>query len=421
MRRHMAAGLGLAVAAALSAATAGAKDWYVSPAGSDAGDGASAGQAFREIRKSLVVVKPGDTVHVADGTYLGFTAERIEGAADRPISIRATGTNAFVCATSDRPDNRDTIFMTGCRFLIIDGLNVTNAARAGVRVDNSPHVTIRNGRFGDNGNWGIFTDFSDDLCIESNECYGSRREHGIYTSNSGDRPVIRGNRCHDNAGCGIHMNGDASMGGDGLIKGALIENNIVCRNGRRGGAGINMDGVQDSIVRNNLLFDNHASGIALYHGDGAQGPKGNRVFNNTIDMAPDGRWAILVGGSAGRNVIRNNVLHNRNPRRGGINYQSEADVASTDSDYNIFGGAGAATPNDSAPVPLPEWQAAGHETHSLACDIARVAVNPPSDYRLSAGSPAIDAGDRVEGVAADLDGRPRPAGKAWDIGAYEWR
>ena len=31
------------------------------------------------------------------------------------------------------------------------------------------------------------------------------------------------------------MNGDASMGGDGIITGALIENNIIYNNGVRGG------------------------------------------------------------------------------------------------------------------------------------------------------------------------------------------
>ena len=37
-------------------------------------------------------------------------------------------------------------------------------------------------------------------------------EHGIYVSNSGDRPIIRGNLVHDNHANGIHMNGDAQPG-----------------------------------------------------------------------------------------------------------------------------------------------------------------------------------------------------------------
>jgi len=45
------------------------------------------------------------------------------------------------------------------------------------------------------------------------------------------------------------------------------------------------------------------------------------------------------------------------------------------------------------------------------------------DYRLQAGSPAIDAGDddaiNATGVTIDLDGNPRIVGGAVDMGAYE--
>lgn len=44
------------------------------------------------------------------------------------------------------------------------------------------------------------------------------------------------------------------------------------------------------------------------------------------------------------------------------------------------------------------------------------------DFRLTAGSPAIDAGEDLsaKGVGCDVTGKPRPAGKAFDIGAYEY-
>jgi hypothetical protein len=38
------------------------------------------------------------------------------------------------------------------------------------------------------------------------------------------------------------------------------------------------------------FFNNHASGIILFQIDGAEGPRGNRVYHNTIDMPADGRW-----------------------------------------------------------------------------------------------------------------------------------
>src|ERR1019366_5737222 len=234
--------------------------YSVSPSGSDTNP-CSAANPCREIRRALTLVHPGDIVHAADGLYLGFTAQGIIGSAVSPVTIQAPGTNAYIRATTDRPDNRDNILITFCQYMVIDGLNSTNAPCAGLRIDSSPNIIVRNGHFGSNTTWGIFTDFSDDTLLENNECYSSQSQHGIYVSNSSQRPILRNNRCHDNAGAGIHMNADASQGGVGLITNALVENNIIYNNGTLGGAGINMDGVQFSIVRNNILYNNHATGI----------------------------------------------------------------------------------------------------------------------------------------------------------------
>ena len=41
------------------------------------------------------------------------------------------------------------------------------------------------------------------------------------------------------------------------------------------------------------------------------------------------------------------------------------------------------------------------------------------DYHLKRGSPAIDAGIKVDGLDIDLEGNRRPAGCGYDVGAYE--
>ena len=62
-----------------------------------------------------------------------------------------------------------------------------------------------------------------------------------------------------------------SQGGSGITRGALIEDNVIYDNGFSGGAAINLDGVQQSRIQNNLLYGNHATGIALFRQDGAAG------------------------------------------------------------------------------------------------------------------------------------------------------
>src|SRR2546421_10466 len=129
-------------------------------------------------------------------------------------------------------------------------------------------VIIRNNSLDQNGVWGILTGFSDNLLIEGNVASRSVQQHGIYVGNSGDNPIIRNNIIWGNHDNGIHMNGDVSMGGDGIISGALVEGNIIYDNGLGGGSGINCDGVQNSVIRNNIIYNEHSSGISLYQIDG---------------------------------------------------------------------------------------------------------------------------------------------------------
>jgi parallel beta-helix repeat protein len=395
--------------------------YYVGPAGSDTND-CSVTRRCREISRALTLVRAGDTIDVADGSYRGFDVRNLNGTIGRPITIIARGRNAVITATTDRPDNRDNVFITMSAYIIVDGIRTFSAPRAGLRVDQSPSVTIRNSVFGNNTRWGLFTDFSDDLLIEGNEAYGSMMEHGIYVSNSGDRPVVRGNTVHDNAASGIQLNADVTQGGDGLITGALIENNIIYNNGRSGGAALNLDGVQSSMVRNNIFYNNHASGIAAFRIDGAQGPRGLNIYHNTIDMPADGRYALRLTDTTGRNTIRNNIFYNQNAARGGISFNTPADVANADSDYNVFfGGAAAVTPDDGTTrYTLAEWQARGFDLNSLTGTLAALFMSPGVDYHLRPGSPAIDRGQRLTEVTIDFEGNIRPRGTTSDIGADEF-
>ncbi len=392
--------------------------WYVTPNGSD-NNSCTQGSPCRQIAKALALVHPGDTVLVADGNYDAFTVDSLNGTSTNPITIKAQGQNAVIQPLSSI---RDTVFVTFSSYIVLDGLRSFNASRAAVRIDNSPNVTVQNGVFGNNATWGIFTDFSDHLLIQNNECYGSVTQHGIYVSNSGDWPVVHGNRVHDNAGAGIQLNADASQGGDGIISGALLEDNIIYNNGSAGGSAINLDGVQHSTIRNNLLYNNHASGIAMFRIDGAQGPVGDLVYNNTIIMAPGSRWALRIDSSVGVNAVRDNILYNLNANHGGIDYTNATDVANTDSDYNIFGGGSyAATPDDGGAFEtLAQWQAQGHEAHSFTATLPALFVNSSAnDYHLLATSPAIDKGQTLPTVTADIEANARPQGAASDIGCYE--
>ena len=399
--------------------------YFVSPEGQDTGDG-SAANPWHTLQHAANQAMPGDTIVVRKGDYAGFVLgwdQPQGGREDLPISYLADPGATIV---SRNGKTKDGIDLEGhCSYTIFKGFHINNASgsisRAGIRITESNHVQVLNNICDGCGSWGIFTSHSSDLVIENNVACHSGKEHGIYVSNSAARVVVRGNRCYSNAKCGIHMNGDASQGGNGLITDALVEDNIIYDNGRHGGSAINCDGLQHSIIRCNLLYNNHASGISLFRDDGADGSKGNRVANNTIVMAADGRWALNIQGGSVDNVAVNNILFDANPSRGSITVSSDS-LSGFFSDHNIVEDRFS---TDDSEESLAQWQqSSGQDQHSQASTPEVVFANADAgDFHLADKSPAIHAG--AAGVATqggpskDLDGH------AWDnspdIGAYHFR
>jgi parallel beta-helix repeat protein len=391
-----------------------AADHWVKNGGDDAADGLSVGTAWATLGHAADEVDPGDTVHVLDGSYQGFYVER-SGTPGNPITFKAEGPAVLI--TADNGRTPDGINVENAAHVVIDGFVVNDRTRTGVRTAVSQFVTIRNCTLGNNGRWGILTGFADDVTIENNVAHHSQIEHGIYVGNSADRPVIRGNHVYDNHANGIHMNGDASLGGDGVISNALVEGNVIHGNGAAGGSGINMDGVSDSVIRNNLLYDNHASGISLYRIDGGTGSQRNLVVNNTVVVAADGRWALNVNNGSSGNRALNNVFYTFHSFRGAISID-DTSLPGFVSDYNALMDRFSVNGGNSV-IGLTAWRARGFEAHSFLASPSDLFVTPGVDFHLSPTSPALDAGTLTDVPVVDLDGNPRPVGTAVDVGAYE--
>ncbi|MFO0791048.1 MAG: right-handed parallel beta-helix repeat-containing protein [Pirellulales bacterium] len=407
-------------AALVLARLATAASYFVSTTGSDSAAGTSAAP-WKSLQHAADVVGPGDSVTVRAGNYTGFYLDT-SGTAAAPISFIAEPGVLINQRNATTPDG---INLEGASFILVDGFSVSGMPRAGVRSVGFPEdfaefVTVRNVTATNNGNWGIFTGHVNDLLIESNSTSGSINEHGIYVSNSGDRPVIRNNVSFGNRSNGIHMNGDLSQGGDGIITGAIVSGNTIYNNGAGGGSGINMDGVQNSRIENNLIYNNHASGISLYQIDGGAGSSGNVVANNTIVAASDARWALNIQSGSTNNTVRNNILLNNHPSRGAIDISADS-LPGFSSDYNAVISRFTQTGGDST-LSLTQWQAAtGSDLHSLVATAAQLFVNAAAnDYHLKALSPAINMGTNSSAPPADLSGLPRPAAGVVDIGAYEY-
>lgn len=391
---------------------ASASTFHVAPTGVDTAAGSGAAP-WQTIQRAAGAVTAGDTVVIHAGTYAGFRVGA-RGTATAPIRFVGDGDARIIGnATADG----DAVRVEGGAWILIEGLHVSGATRAGISAANCTHVTVRGNDVDANGRWGVFSSSCDDLLVEYNEISHAGTEHGVYASSSADRPVIRRNKIWGNGMCGVHMNGDRSGGGDGVISGAVVEDNVIRDNGLRGGSAIDGDGITGALIRNNILDGNHASGISLYWMDGGAPSTGNRVINNTVRMAVDAGWAVSLQDGSSDNVLRNNVLLHPNPSRGAIDLCATC-VTGMKSDHNAVVGRFLIV---GAPVDLVGWRArTGLDPASFVATDAELFTNPAAgDLSLRAGSPAIDRGVADDAPTNDASGTARPQGTAFDIGALE--
>jgi hypothetical protein len=386
---------------------------YVSTSGNDAANGSDA-TPWRTLQHAADLVQAGDTVIIRAGNYTGFYLDADGTAASRIVFRGETGANI----TQRNATTPDGINLEGADYVTIEGFTVNNMPRTGIRSVLNHHVIIRNNHCDMNAKWGILTGFSDDILIEGNVTSRSQIEHGIYFSNSADRAIIRNNVSWGNNANGIHMNGDVSLGGDGILSNCLVEGNVIYGNGAAGGSGINCDGVQNSTIRNNLIYDTHSSGISLYRIDGGGGSSGNLVVNNTVIVAANGRWAMNIQSGSTGNTLRNNIFYNNHSFRGSIDISADS-LAGFTSDYNVLMNWMTTNGGDTIQT-LAQWQASGRDLHSIVATPSQLFVNPAAfDFHLSATSPAGDAGTSAFAPNVDMEGNARPMGNGWDIGAFE--
>jgi parallel beta-helix repeat protein len=377
---------------------------------------------------------PGGSIVLEDGLYAGGFRVSRSGKPNAPFVVRARHPQKAIIRGPGVKNGKTLrgIEVTG-NYVVLDGLRVEESSGEGIFVAGQ-HVTLRNCVLYHNG-WGIQIDRfggagilvagkADDVRIEGTECY-ENREHGIYVAGGADRPTIIGNRLHDNGdvqhrrgGNGLQINAD---GPGWPTEKAIIQNNIAYRNLAMG---ISLQGVQDSLIVNNLLYDNHHA-ISL---GVSKGSRNNRFFHNTVVARPDESKGVkrAVGvlgqgnnGPSSGNKFFNNILFA--PGGVALTFEGE-DLSKTESDYNLLW-SGPAQPvvwdeKTNKKWSLGDWQTTGHDAHSQA--VEPNFVDPlKDDFHLRAGSPAQKRGKWLEGVSDDLLGSARPKEGNPSLGAFE--
>ena len=421
---------------ALQTVARGGQTVYVATGGSDTNSGSSAETAWRTLQKAVDTVQPGDTILVLPGTYAGARIEK-SGTTNAPITLR--GENGSVLNAAG-PSNRHNSILEietwappfVVKHWVIEGLRINNSLLYGIDARSTQHLVLRRHTVYNSRSTGIFAAFCYDMRIEENTCE-QNGEHGLYLNNGSDRFTIRGNTLRYNAFAGIHLNGDLSVEPppgtpwvwDGMLSDGLVEGNTIHDNGP-GGAGINMDGVANTMVRNNMLYRTHNnSGIALYRGDGAAASHDNQILNNTVFISADGGWAInLADRACTGNRVFNNVIFNHHSWRGSIVIPA-ADLEGFECDYNAVRDRFSVDGGGSR-ITLAAWRALGYGAHSLLAGAVDIVVDQDGEHQHRPGSLGIDRGLDLDAVPHDVEGTTRPLdGKndgtvRTDLGPYEF-
>jgi hypothetical protein len=386
--------------------------YFIAPTGSDSNAGTSA-SPFATIQQAGNVAQPGDTFIVRQGSYPGFifcwdgpmqgSYSTIAGTEQAPITFMAdpmAPVGFVVIHTQNDKTPVGIDLEPGCDHIVIWGFNVqadSTITKAGIKATGRGDSVIGN-TVANAGGFGVLSDLANDFLLDGNTIIGTTGTgddgHGYYLSGTNDGAVVRCNVIHDNANLGIHINGDESEGGSGVVTNALIENNSIYDNGSPSnpGNGINADGLQASTIQNNLIWGNSMHGITLYQIDAGQPANDNVIVANTIVQPNSSGVAIEVENASVGNVVFDNILIGG---ADGTYNLDNASAASFISDYNVVLDMFDATSDTSdTTLTLAQWQSSsGQDHHSIIANTATLFDDlMDANFHLTSQSQAIGAG-----------------------------
>ena len=387
----------------LSTITAHATTYYVATTGNNSNPGTEE-RPWRTIGKAVDTMVAGDTTYVRGGTYNTETTIRFKqsGTATAPIKLLNYPGESPVLDWVDQQVG-DTVFVhhgsgqnVAIGYVTIEGFEIKNGYD-GIKFYSMHNSVIRRNWIHHNINQGIVSggghhNLFDRNIINHNGNFvgcangnvtssgGSvcNQTHGLYLQ--GQSYTITNNVIYDNLGYGIQQNGSSTAAYNSAKH-----------------PGTEFAGAQDWIIANNTLaYGNYRGGIVVWGSLCTNARIENNIFyeNARLTQFPSG--VTFTSTTCIGVQIRNNLSYAITAKgtsfigtgaTEGLHYTQSGNLVNISNPEFI-----------NAPATLP--------------------ASP--NFALTARSPAIDAGLPLATVKIDLNGTPRPQGRAPDIGAYEY-
>src|SRR5690625_4303417 len=322
--------------------------YYLSPSGDDSNPG-TFNQRWKTISKANSILKPGDTVTLADGIYNGIINPVNSGKSSKERIIYQSETPLGAILIGDE-SSKYIINLTGKHFITIDGFKMLPTQGGFGYIDNCSHITLENSHMENSS--GVFIQLyfinshynrllfntitravnrTHDSKISSDGCRFLNSTHNLIEGNSfskiGHSPlnlyasspelcaynIIRGNIFHNGWGRNFEsFNPDR----------CLFENNIISDafNGAMSAGSGSQPFFYNSVFRNNFIYDNW-DGVAItnswdadlrYFGKDEGTVKlefvDSRIYNNTFAHNPSSVW--IFGTNKSDDLIRSNKFLN---------------------------------------------------------------------------------------------------------------
>ncbi len=381
------------LSALLLTLAAHAATYYVATTGSDSNPGTDKAP-WRTVAKAVNTIVAGDTTYVRGGTYY-----------EREIRFRRTGSQSAPIKLLGYPSESP----------VIECIDPTQLHR--IILQNESGGTIPIG-------WITIEGF------ELRNCYDGIKMH------SGHDITIRRNWIHRNHNQGILGNGTR----------ILVDRNIINHNGpfitkptSSLSHGIYGNGTAWTIT-NNLIYDNLGFGIqqngstsSIYNQAKHPGQEfaisaNWTVANNTIAYQQNAAGMVVWGSTCNNLRIENNIFYENAQTKSsnatyGVHFTSTS-CPGVQIRNNLFyaSGSGGLKAFGTAATEGVHYTQSGNIIDVSAPGFVNAPATLPlsPNFALTARSPAIDAGRFLDIPKTAIDGTPRPQGRAYDIGAYEY-
>ena len=417
-----------------------ADNYYVSPAGNNSNIGRSTSMPKKTIQAAADLTTPGDTVFVMNGVYTN------DCSTCAVAELTRSGTSSAYIVYMNYPGHRPKLHFTGWQgfhvlngasYIRITGFEIEGHSTAltlsealnqpggcndpkksnpdpkfngnGIGVDGRTggqphHLVFTHNIIHHCGGAAIAVNQADYLTIEDNTVYNncwfsiyatsgiSLYQSWNFDTQAGYHNVIRRNLCFNNRQEVPWAAGNCQItDGNGII----IDDNQNQQNNSKIGAYTGR-----TLIENNIVWHNGGAGILVFMSDRVDVVHNTTYWNNQSNAINAGQ---IVANHSGDVRIFNNILVSLPGKK--INTGEGNQIIEYGNNLH-FGGGGAKYVNTSCIIADPQFVNAGSQLKS--------------DFRLRAGSPAINAGSLQLTNLFDYSRSIRPVDILPDIGAYEY-